>query len=229
MIAGVWVWRGIELDIYPQVSLCGKCEAKKGCERESGPAGETRMRRRGETCREEGGAGRWMDRLREFMASALKINYRLTLIFPFLFSSFTPATIHTAALYALGKNSACNPLKTLTHNRLCLARLFSPKWPRRKMCPKSFPSGRSDVENSAEMSWAVCPFNAVRRKHKSKQYFTRKQSNGLEAWRHWSYQAIVDIHCVLSRHWLLQSFFSPNLGNTIMTKLLHWPVGLMQE
>lgn len=100
------------------------------------------------------------------MASALKINYRLTLIFPFLFSSFTPATIHTAALCARKESS---PLKTLTYNRLCLGRLFSLKWPRRKLCPESFPSGRSDVENSGEMSWNVCPINKVKGKQNVKK------------------------------------------------------------
>lgn len=113
------------------------------------------------------------------MASALKINYRLTLIFPFLFSSFTPATIHTAALCARKESS---PLKTLTYNRLCLGRLFSLKWPRRKLCPESFPSGRSDVENSGEMSWNVCPINTVKGKQNvKKKYFTHKQNNGQEA------------------------------------------------
>lgn len=45
------------------------------------------------------------------MASALKINYCFTLIFPFLFSSFTPATIHTAARGALKKIQPAIPLK----------------------------------------------------------------------------------------------------------------------
>lgn len=67
MTAGVGVWRSIELDTrgHPQVFFCGKCETKKGCERESGPAGETRTRswgdeeRRAE--RKEGRADGWTD------------------------------------------------------------------------------------------------------------------------------------------------------------------------
>lgn len=63
----------------------------------------------------EASGGRWMDRLREFIALALKINSHLTLAFLFSALSLSRLLLPlplTQLAWSLERNLACSPLKS---------------------------------------------------------------------------------------------------------------------